>query len=182
MAVSAKVLLVCVGAAAGALPLSGLADGRSAPGASLHWPVARPDWIREHSPLGALDEAISASGAPVLVLQQDRPDGTDLLTVRVPLLVHGRVSAFAGAGVNRASYYGDVPDPGAAVLERRNRRSGLGGAAELGAQWRLARDVLLNADLRWAGLDADASLLQSGETLVAADPVTVGLSLGWRFH
>jgi hypothetical protein len=182
MAVSAKVLLACVGAITVAMPLAGHADGRQAAGASLHWPAARPDWIREHSPLGALDEAISASGAPVLVLQQDRPDGTDLLTVRVPLLVHDRVSAFAGAGVNRASYYGGVPDPGTAMLERRNRRSGLGGAAELGAQWHMARDVLLNANVRWAGLDTDASLLQSGENLVAADAVTVGLSLGWRFH
>lgn len=41
---------------------------------------------------------------------------------------------------------------------------------------------MLNADLRWADLHDDAMLLRSGEGIVGADPLSVGLSLGWRFR
>jgi outer membrane protein W len=58
----------------------------------------------------------------------------------------------------------------------------MGGAAELGAELRLSEQVHVNADVRWVELASDASLLRASDGLVSADPVSVGISLGWRFR
>jgi outer membrane protein W len=41
---------------------------------------------------------------------------------------------------------------------------------------------MVNAELRWAEVDTDATLLRSAEGLVGVDPVSVGVSVGWRFR
>jgi outer membrane protein W len=46
----------------------------------------------------------------------------------------------------------------------------------------LSEQVQLNADLRWADLDERADLLHTAYGPVAADPVTLGISLGYRFR
>jgi hypothetical protein len=142
----------------------------------------RPQWLVEqsrHAPdpgVDAGDEAVAQ-----LVMQQDRRDGADLLTVRYPLSSRGALRTYAGAGLNRAVYFSD--DASAPVmLTRRNRQSSLGAAAEVGAELQLGRRVLLNADLRWADLDENAVLLRADEGYVGADPVAVGISVGWRFR
>jgi outer membrane protein W len=40
----------------------------------------------------------------------------------------------------------------------------------------------VNADVRWADLDERADLLRGSFGPVAADPVTVGISVGYRFR
>ena len=83
-----------------------------------------------------------------LVLQQDRRDGADLLTLRYPLAERGPLRTYAGAGLNQAVYFEDGGEP--AIMSRRNRDRSLGAAAELGAELRLSERLLLQADLRWA--------------------------------
>jgi hypothetical protein len=142
----------------------------------------RPQWLVDQ-PRHALDPAALASDDVVaqLVMQQDRRDGADLLTVRYPLSSRGALRTYAGAGLNRAIYFsGDASAP--VMLTRRNRQSSLGAAAEIGAELQLSRRVLLNADLRWADLDENAVLLRADEGYVGADPVAFGISVGWRFH
>ena len=53
---------------------------------------------------------------------------------------------------------------------------------QLGAELALNGRVRLNADLRWADLDERADLLHTAYGPVAADPVTLGISLGYRFR
>lgn len=140
----------------------------------------RPSWLLERTRDPA-DPALIPDDLAQLVLQQERPDGAELLTLRYPLLAHGRLRTYAGAGLNRAVYFAD--DGGAPVmLTRGNRERSLGAAAELGAELQLGSRGMLSADLRWADLHDDAILLRSGDGIVGADAVSLGLALGWRFR
>jgi outer membrane protein W len=67
-------------------------------------------------------------------------------------------------------------------MSRRNRRSSIGAAAELGAELRVSEHLALNADLRWFDLDDRANALRSDAGPVGADPVMLGLTVGYRFR
>jgi len=141
----------------------------------------RPQWLVEQSQDAIDPDAPAADTVAQLVVQQDRRDGAELLTVRYPLAERGALRTYAGAGLNRAVYFAD--DAGAPVmLTRRNRHSSLGVAAEVGAELQLSRRLMVNADLRWADLAEDAVLLRADEGYVGADPLSVGVSVGWRFR
>jgi hypothetical protein len=141
----------------------------------------RPQWLVEQSQ-GALDPSATADDiATQLVIQQDRRDGADLLTVRYSLRSRGALQTYAGAGLSSAEYFADAS--GAPVmLTRRNRQRSLGAAAEVGAELQVSDRLMVGADLRWADLDEDAALLRADQGYVGADPVSVGLSVGWRFR
>ena len=141
----------------------------------------RPQWLIEQSHDSLDPVASTGEGVAQLVVQQDRRDGADMLTLRYPLLSRGALHTYAGAGLNRAQYFAD--DAGAPVmLTRRNRESSLGAAAEIGAELQFSRELLVSADLRWADFDEDAVLLRADEGYVGADPLSVGVTLAWRFR
>jgi len=141
----------------------------------------RPQWLVEQSSHAMDPDASTGEEIAQLVMQQDRRDGADLLTVRYPLLARGALRTYAGAGLNRAVYFED--DGGAPVmLTRRSRQQSLGAAAEVGAELQISPQLLVNADLRWADLHEDAVLLRANGGYVGADQVSVGLSVGWRFR
>jgi opacity protein-like surface antigen len=143
----------------------------------------KPDWLREQSQSGLDDDSTaSTSDSLQLVVQQDRRDGTDLLTLRYPLAAAGNLRTYAGAGLNRAVYYADAGYTVPTFISRSNRHRSTGAAAELGAELRLSEQVMVNAGVRWVDLDQQAILLRTADGLVGADPVSVGVSLGWRFH
>jgi hypothetical protein len=143
----------------------------------------KPDWFREQTRLDFDGGDISADEALQLVVQQDRRDGTDLLTLRYPIVERGGFNTYVGAGLNQAEYFAGTEGDGVpAVISRRARHRSMGGAAELGAELRLSEQVHVNADVRWVELASDASLLRASDGLVSADPVSVGISLGWRFR
>jgi hypothetical protein len=140
-----------------------------------------PDWL-QHLSRRKPANALPGSSAAYVVLQDDRSDGMDLVTLRYRLAGEGALRAYAGAGLNHSRYFVDDPAAGPSLLTRRNRRSDLGATAELGAELALSEQVHLNADLRWADLDERADLLHTAYGPVAADPVTLGISLGYRFR
>ncbi len=140
----------------------------------------RPDWIVEQSHDTVDPQTHPGDDSAQLVLQQDRRDGADLLTLRYPLAEYGALRAYAGAGLNQAVYFEDGGEP--AIMSRRNRARSLCAAAELGAEYRLSERLLLQADLRWADLDEQAALLRSEDGLVGADAVSLGVSIGWHFR
>jgi outer membrane protein len=104
-----------------------------------------------------------------------------MLTLRHSLATKGALRAYAGAGINRTRYFVDQGDT-QELLVRRNRDSAIGAAAELGAELRVSEQLMLSADLRWADLADDAELLRNDGNLIIADPVVLGLTVGWRFR
>jgi opacity protein-like surface antigen len=142
-----------------------------------------PDWLQRRSGTDPLEFAAPPEGEDTrLVLQEDRPDGADLVTVRYAFDDTGAFRTYAGAGMNRAVYFMDGADPAPSLMSRRNRRSSIGAAAELGAELRVSEHLALNADLRWFDLDDRANALRSDAGPVGADPVMLGLTVGYRFR
>jgi hypothetical protein len=138
-----------------------------------------PDWVRRIS-----DAIFERQGATSddwhVAMQRDRTDGAEMLTVRHPLPALGPVETYAGAGVNRSVYYAESNlEP--TVLSNHNRRRTIGAAAELGAELHLNDRLMMRADLRWIDLADDANMLRDDSSLVGADPVALGVSVGWRF-
>ncbi len=177
-------------AAAETTPADAVRDAWQAGQSRLHELLARtltfvrrdrPQWIVEQSQAALDPDAPAMDTVAQLVVQQDRRDGADLLTVRYPLAERGALRTYAGAGLSRAVYYGD--DDGAPMmLTRRNRQSSLGAAAEVGAELQVSRRLMVSADLRWADLHEDAVLLRADDGYVGADSLAVGVSVGWRFR
>jgi hypothetical protein len=141
-----------------------------------------PDWLRVSSGLDASPSPIGADGDPYLAVQESRPDGTDLLTIRYPLAGRGALKTYAGAGLNRAQYFDDGDENTPTMLSRRNRRSSLGAAAEVGAELRVNERVQLAADVRWVDLDRRADVLRADFGPVSAEPVVLAMTLGYRFR
>lgn len=152
---------------------------------SLHLlPMAnssRPDWLRKVSRRDLHSKRLGDDDGIQLVLQRMRRDGADLLTVRHPVATAGQLRAYAGVGLNRSVYFA-ASDTGPTFFDRRNRHRSLGAAAELGVEVQLSERAHLNADVRWIEIDGDAIALRVKDGLVGADPVTFGVSLGWRFR
>lgn len=160
-----------------------LAPSRLSEMLSKHLRMAKrdsPEWLREQAEDEFHPEPV-AEDAVQLVVQQDRRDGTDLLTLRYPLGELGAWRAFAGAGLNQVVYFAES-DSGPTMLLRRNRHRSMGAAAEFGAEWRASERWSVATDLRWVEIDPDASLLRSEDGLVGADAFSVGVSVGWRFR
>jgi hypothetical protein len=141
-----------------------------------------PDWLRrleDHRPTPTTAD----DGDVCLTLQEDRPDGYDLLTARYTLHDTGVLRTYAGAGLNRARYYHDDPgDPGPTWFNKRNRRTSLGAAAEFGAEVQVSPRMRINADLRWIDLDSRAEALLTEHGPVVADPLMLGVAVGYRFR
>jgi hypothetical protein len=141
----------------------------------------RPEWLVERSHEKFDPEAEPGDDSLQLVVQRDRRDGADMLTLRHSLVTVGALRTYAGAGINRTKYFVDQGDT-QELLFQRNRDSAIGAAAELGAELRMSEQLMLSADLRWADLADDAEMLRSDGNLVVADPVVLGLTVGWRFR
>jgi opacity protein-like surface antigen len=139
-----------------------------------------PEWLSRPSE-SLVDSGAKASDQVLLVAQRARNDGAEMLTLRFPIAELGPVLTYAGAGLNRTVYFAET-DLGETFTTGHGRHRSLGAAAELGAEWRVTERLAMSADLRWIDLASDAGLLRSGQSLVAADPVALGLSLGYRFR
>ena len=141
-----------------------------------------PEWLHHERKGRARQEAERDPGAAYVVLQDDRADGMDLLTLRYALVRQGALQAYAGAGLNHAQFYVDEAAAGPSMLTRRNRHAAVGPAAELGAELAMNARVSVSADVRWCDLDERANLLRASYGPVAADPVTLGVTVGYRFR
>jgi hypothetical protein len=141
-----------------------------------------PDWLQHQRKGRASVQPERAAGAAYVVLQEDRPDGMDLLTLRYALVREGALQAYAGAGLNHAQFYVEELATGPSMLTRRNRHAAVGPVAEFGAELALNARVSLNADVRWCDLDDRADLLRGWYGPVAADPVALGFTVGYRFR
>jgi opacity protein-like surface antigen len=139
-----------------------------------------PEWLSRPSS-SPVDSDAQASDQVLLVAQRARNDGAEMLTLRVPIAALGAVFAYAGAGLNRTVYFAET-DFGETFTTGHGRHRSLGAAAELGAEWRVSERLAMSADLRWIDLASDAGLLRIGQSMVAADPLALGVKLGYRFR
>lgn len=142
---------------------------------------AEPEWVRDLSHEDLDPRSQPGEDALQLVLQKDRRDGADLLTLRYPLAERGAVRAYAGAGLSKTVYFAESPD-GPALLRHSRRHRSYGAAAEFGADLRISEALMVNAELRWVEMDSDAVLLRAGDALVGVDALGFGVSVGWRFR
>lgn len=142
---------------------------------------SRPEWLLERSHDDMDPEPAPGDDGFQLVVQEDRRDGADLLTLRYPVVEAGALRTYAGVGLNQAVYFaesGVTPR----LNGRGNRHRSMGGAAEFGAELRFSERVNLTADVRWIEIDEQADMIKSDAGLVGADPVSYGVSIGWRFR
>lgn len=162
---------------------SALRDGASRLHSELRGRGSVPEWVHVRPRRSARPEPAAPAGRDAyLAVQEDRPDGTDMVTVRYALAERGAVRAYAGAGLNRAQYFAEGDENAPTVLAKRERHSTLGAAAELGAEMRVSERVQLAADVRWADFDAGAEVLRADYGPVGAAPVMLGMTLGYRFR
>jgi hypothetical protein len=140
-----------------------------------------PAWIREQSSDPSDGDDTAPGDSLHLAIQTDRNDGLDMVTVRYPLVGRGAYRTYAGAGLNRSIYYAR-DDAAPELISHRHRSRSVGPAAEVGAEFRPNERLVVSADLRWAGLQDDAARVSRDNLLLAADPVSLGVSLGWRFR
>lgn len=56
-----------------------------------------------------------------------------------------------------------------------------GPALQLGADWKLSEELVLNLDTKWNGLTTDLSSGGNRITRLKIDPLTLGLGIGFRF-
>ncbi len=139
-----------------------------------------PEWLSRPSN-SLVESPAQAHDQVLLVAQRARNDGAEMLTLRFPIAELGPFLAYAGAGLNRTVYFAET-DFGETFTTGHGRNRSMGAAAELGAEWHVTERLAMSADLRWIDLASDAGLLSSGQSLVAADPVALGVSLGYRFR
>ena len=68
-------------------------------------PRARPQWWREYSDGElAFEQPVLERDSLHLVLQEDRPDGPDMLTLRYPFMALGAFEIYAAAGLGQVVY------------------------------------------------------------------------------
>jgi opacity protein-like surface antigen len=141
-----------------------------------------PEWLHRLD-VDRAERTTAGEGDIYLTLQDDRRDGYDLLTARYTLHDARALRTYAGAGLNRAQYFHDDPgNPGPTWFNKRNRRTSVGAAAELGAEVQVSSRMRLNADLRWIDLDSRAEALRTDNGPIVADPLMLGVEVGYRFR
>ena len=141
-----------------------------------------PDWLHHERKGRASEQPERAAGAAYVVLQEDRPDGMDLVTLRYALVRQGALQAYAGAGLNHAQYYVDEAAAGPSMLTRRNRHAARRTGGRTRRRARLERTGERECRRPLGDLDERANLLRGSYGPVAADPVTLGVSVGYRFR
>ena len=142
-----------------------------------------PDWLQRRSGSGSMQgKDRRASGDVCLAVQEDRPDGTELMTVRYQFDDLGALRTYAGAGINRAEYYDDGNEAVPRLLSKRAREDSIGAAAEVGAELQVSERMQLTADVRWAELDDRARVLRAEHGPVDANSLMLGVAIGYRFR
>ncbi len=142
-----------------------------------------PDWFERVSGVDASADGdqLIAQGM-LLRLQEDRIDGTDLLTLRYSLDSSSRLHTFVGAGLGRSVYYAEDLRSTEIPLSLRGKRTTFGAAAELGGEWAVSDEVRFNVSARWADLASEARALRTDHGPVIAQPVVLVVSIGYRFR
>lgn len=104
------------------------------------------------------------------------------LLAQYHFLPDARFSPYVGAGINYTIIYDDkITVPGVGNLRTEN--SSIGPAVQIGADYHLDRNWLLNVDFKYIGLRTDVKVESTATkvTKVKVDPFLFGIGIGYRF-
>jgi hypothetical protein len=189
--VAATALGCCLVAGAAVAPVPAHADAKldvttafSSVLADLATAAKSLQWLERRAGIDPMNtDGHGSRSAMHLVVQEDGLGGTDVVTVRYPLLTHGVFRTFLGAGVGRAEYYEENgPETYAVPLAFRDTHRDLGAVAEVGSEWHASEQLRVNASVRWSDVANDARALRTDSGPVVAEPLVIGLALGYRFR
>jgi outer membrane protein len=122
------------------------------------------------------DITLNADGSKVAETKHLPPT----LSLQYHFLPDGRIRPYVGAGLNATLFF-DEKTTGALAGTDLSLDDSFGAAAQLGVDFALSGDWMLNVDARWIDIDTDARLDGVGIGSVAIDPYAFGLSIGRRF-
>lgn len=122
------------------------------------------------------DITLNADGSRVAETKHLPPT----LSLQYHFLPDGRIRPYVGAGLNATIFF-DEKTTGALAGTDLSLDDSFGAAAQLGVDFALSGDWMLNVDARWIDIDTDARLDGVGIGSVAIDPYAFGLSIGRKF-
>jgi outer membrane protein len=122
------------------------------------------------------DITLNADGSKVAETKHLPPT----LSLQYHFLPDGRIRPYVGAGLNATIFF-DEKTTGALEGANLSLDDSFGAAAQLGVDFALSGDWMLNVDARWIDIDTDARLDGVGIGSVAIDPYAFGISIGRRF-
>lgn len=122
------------------------------------------------------DITLNADGSKVAETKHLPPT----LSLQYHFLPDGKIRPYVGAGLNATIFF-DEKTSGALAGTDLSLDDSFGVAAQLGVDFALSGDWLLNVDARWIDIDTDARLDGTGIGSVAIDPYAFGISVGRRF-
>jgi len=122
------------------------------------------------------DITLNADGSRVAETKHLPPT----LSLQYHFLPDGRIRPYVGAGLNATIFF-DEKTTGALAGTDLSLDDSFGAAAQLGVDFALSGDWMLNIDARWIDIDTDARLDGAGIGSVAIDPYAFGLSIGRKF-
>lgn len=122
------------------------------------------------------DITLNADGSKVAETKHLPPT----LSLQYHFLPDGKIRPYVGAGLNATLFF-DEKTTGALAGSDLSLDESFGAAAQLGVDFALSGDWMLNVDARWIDIDTDARLDGVGIGSVAIDPYVFGISVGRRF-
>lgn len=102
------------------------------------------------------------------------------LSMQYHFLPDGRIRPYAGLGLNATLFF-DEKTTGALAGTELSLDDSFGLAAQLGVDFALSDDWMLNVDARWFDIDTEAHLDGASLGTVEIDPYAFGVSIGRRF-
>jgi hypothetical protein len=137
------------------------------------------DWKTKRTASDVLTELLDVDGVRVVADRHlwDRPD---TLALRHDFVSDTEIPLYCETGIDRTVYLESRTLTPSSALATRRQRS-IGAMAEVGASWRLTGQLNVEAGLRWMSLGRDARLVRTDAGWVSGDPVTLTLSLAWRW-
>lgn len=92
----------------------------------------------------------------------------------------GRIQPYVGVGINWTIFF-DEKTEGALAGTRLNLDDSVGVAPQVGVDFNVNENWMINADVRWANIETDATVDGSDIGEVKIDPWVVSFNVGYRF-
>ena len=136
-------------------------------------------WKTKRTASDVLTDLLDVDGIRVVADRHlwDRPDN---LALRHDFASDTPFHLYCAAGIDRAVYLDSrTLSPSSPLVGARRERS-VSMMAELGASWRLTRQLDVESDIHWVDLTRDARLLRTDAGWISGDPAALTLTLVWH--